>query len=104
MVKSMHTLGLFTVSRKSGEDALKVTVEINDRPLEMEIDTGASMSVIPADLSATHQDIQDASVNTSVWKSLHTSSDTTNTQEIKVNWKSSAEGCIGSSTSESAIW
>ena len=46
----MHTLGLFTVSEKSKDDALTVTVEINDRPVIMEVDTGASMSVIPADL------------------------------------------------------
>ena len=46
----MHTLGLFTVSEKSKDDALTVTVEINDRPVIMEVDTGASMSVIAADL------------------------------------------------------
>ena len=44
----MHTLGLFTVSEKSKDDALTVTVEIKDRPVIMEVDTGASMSVIPA--------------------------------------------------------
>ena len=65
-VNEMHTLGLFTVSRKSGEDALKVTVEINDRPLEMEIDTGASMSVIPADLY--HKNLQHISLEKSAYK------------------------------------
>ncbi|XP_041452504.1 uncharacterized protein K02A2.6-like [Lytechinus variegatus] len=45
-----RTLGLFSLSEKSKEDALRVTVEINDRPVVMEVDTGASMSVIPADL------------------------------------------------------
>ena len=46
----VHTLGLFTVSQKSSEDALRVTVEVNDRPVVMEVDTGAAMTVIPADL------------------------------------------------------
>ena len=36
----MHTLGLFTVSEKSKDDALTVTVEIKDRPVIMEVDTG----------------------------------------------------------------
>lgn len=46
----VQTLGLFTVSQKSSEDALRVTVEIDDKPVYMELDTGASMSVIPADM------------------------------------------------------
>ena len=62
----MHTLGLFTVSEKSKEDALRVTVEINDRPVVMEFDTGASMSVIPADLY--HEKLRHISLDKPTYK------------------------------------
>ena len=62
----MHTLGLFTVSEKSKDDALTVTVEINDRPVIMEVDTGASMSVIPADLY--HEKLQHIKLDKSTYR------------------------------------
>ena len=43
-MKCIVTLGLFMVSEKSKDDALTVTVEINDRPVIMEVYTGASMT------------------------------------------------------------
>lgn len=59
--REIRTLGIFTVSEESNDDAVRMTVEINNRPVVMEVDTGASMSVVPADLY--YEKLQDVSLD-----------------------------------------
>ena len=45
---------IFTIAKSGRDNVLKVTLSINDKPMEMELDTGASLSIVSEEEMGTY--------------------------------------------------